>query len=504
MVVDEAEVRRVNERTCVRSRLTGVILQFDALERDVLEVPQLIRSRMNAVAPINRIPPEILSLLPDFWEVHERDRDVIALTHVCQVWREVFISHSSLWTNFDCEDLDKTLVYLERSKSSPINLSLYKSEVLSPRDSLFWIIPHTIGRLKSLSIQGTPWNLDIIAGHLSHPAPLLEDMSMNGNCELEWGGNPEIPSTIFGGDLSSLRNLCLEYVHTELPWRNMVNLTSLRLVETSPVSMAQLLDFLECAHHLYKVELRFKPPTKCARGGRLVSLACLRSMSISGGPSSALLNHLLIPVGAYLDIEADLPSPPIECHPPRFLDNLRNLPDFTTVQLHGNPQSRMQFSGPNGEVCIAPTTSRVRGTCDSLLESLAHFDTSMTNRLEIGSGCSPSSGFPYRALLPMKDLRTLVLYQCETPYTFIYALNPSAGSSGIMVCPKLEELAIEPQQALNLRNVVGMAAARESRGAKLKSVRVLSKREFAWADVLQLKKYVFHVECGMWLRDWGR
>ena len=65
-------------------------------------------------------------------------------------------------------------------------------------------------------------------------------------------------------------------------------------------------------------------------------------------------------------------------------------------------------------------------------------------------------------------------------------------------------LAIEPQQALNLRNVEGMAAARESRGAKLKSVRVLSKREFAWADVLELKKYVFHVECGMWLRDWGR
>ena len=38
--------------------------------------------------------------------------------------------------------------------------------------------------------------------------------------------------------------------------------------------------------------------------------------------------------------------------------------------------------------------------------------------------------------------------------------------------------------------------ARASRGAKLKSIRVVSKRKFAPADVLELKKYVLHVECG--------
>ena len=472
-----------------------VTIQFDVLERDTLEVLHPIRSRRNEIATINRIPPEILALLPDFWERDERDQDVIALTHVCRTWRELFISYSTFWTHFNCEDLDKTLVYLERSKSSPINLSLYRDDDLASYDSLFRVIPQAVGRLRSLTIHGTPWNLRDITNQLSCRAPLLEDMSIQGNCSFEPGDNLVVTSTLLGGDLSSLCKLHLAHVHTELPWRNMVKLTSLTLVHTSPVSIGQLLDFFASAPHLCGVNLHFEIPTSGAQSGRLVSLACLKSMRIDGGPSTVLLNHLLIPVGARLAIEVDLPNPSIVGHPPRFLDNLRNLPDFNTIKLHGGSHLHIQFSGPNGEVYMA-ITSRVRWTCDSLLESLALFDTSKTRRLEIGAGCTPSSGYPYRALLPMEDLRTIALYQCETPYTFIYALNPSVGSSGVMVCPKLEELVIEPQQALNIRNVVGMAAARESRGAKLKSVRVLSQRAFAWIEVFALQKHVAHVECG--------
>ena len=42
-----------------------------------------------------------------------------------------------------------------------------------------------------------------------------------------------------------------------------------------------------------------------------------------------------------------------------------------------------------------------------LLESLAQVDTSKAERLKIDLGDSPSSDPLYRALLPMKDLRTL-------------------------------------------------------------------------------------------------
>jgi hypothetical protein len=106
------------------------------------------------VAPVNRVPPEILALVPDFWskDYDDRDRDVIALTHVCQAWREVFISRASLWTNLDYEDEDKTRAYFERSKSLPINLSLGVGSLPSSSRPLFKTIPHAIGRLRSLSI----------------------------------------------------------------------------------------------------------------------------------------------------------------------------------------------------------------------------------------------------------------------------------------------------------------------------------------------------------------
>jgi len=185
-------------------------------------------------APINKIPPEILVLIPDFWDTCDRDEDVIALTHVCRTWREVFVSRSSLWTNFDCSDEEKTQVYFERSKSSPINLSL---EGICPCDPFFQIIPHVTGRLKSVFIMGPLGNVEVVTraiSCLSHPAPLLEHLSIRSNPTTVPALCPALPSTLFNGDLSSLRTLRLEAVHTELPWRNMLNLTSFTLSYIPP------------------------------------------------------------------------------------------------------------------------------------------------------------------------------------------------------------------------------------------------------------------------------
>jgi hypothetical protein len=132
------------------------------------------------VAPVNRIPSEILTLIPDFWDKgrYDTDEDLVALTHVCQAWREMFISRSSLWTNLDCVGKARTRVYLERSKSLPLNLSLDTEHSLPPCHPFFEIIPHAIGRLKSLSIEAAPDDLEDITAHLSRPAPLLEKLSI--------------------------------------------------------------------------------------------------------------------------------------------------------------------------------------------------------------------------------------------------------------------------------------------------------------------------------------
>ena len=476
--------------------------QFDALERDVLDVLRLIRSWRNRIVPINKIPSEILALIPDFWNLHERDEDIIALTHVCRDWREVFTSRSSLWANFDCEDADKTLVYLERSKSSPINLSLCRINALSPCDPFFQIIPHAIGRLRSLYFKGKPIHLQDITAHLSHPAPLLEKLWIHAGYGTVRHRYPVLTSALFNGDLSSLRGLSLETVRTELPWRNMVNLTSFALARALPgdVSVRQLLDFFESAPRLRNVKLHFATPTSGTQDGRLVSLACLKRMKIIGrDPSSILLNHLLIPIGAKLTTQVNPAGPLIEDHLPRALDNLRNFPNFTAIKLYGyKSYSCVKFSGPNGQVAMIPGLPELDGV-HLLLKSLTQFDTSKTERLKIDYDLSPPGDSLHQVLLPMKDLRTLTLHLWTDTHIFIRALDPNRGSSRVTICPKLEELVIVFfDTVFDINDVVEMAAARASRGGKLKSVRIINRSEFLhWQiDVLGLKKHVLYVEYG--------
>ena len=181
------------------------------------------------MAPVNRIPSEILALIPDFWNEYgdKKDRDLVALTHVCRAWRKMFISWSTLWTDLDCVGGARTLVYLERSKSLPINISLQTQRFLPSYRPCFEIIPLAIGRLKSLSVRVAPQELQYITSHLSRPAPLLGNLSIEGGYSHE--PHPNLTPALFNGDLSSLRTLDLESVLTELPWRNMVNLTSFNL-----------------------------------------------------------------------------------------------------------------------------------------------------------------------------------------------------------------------------------------------------------------------------------
>ena len=133
-----------------------------------------------------------------FW-ICTTDQKVIALTYVCRgTWREIFISRSSLWAEFNCLNGDKARTYLERSNSSPINLWIDKKDNLSPHDPLLQIILHATGQLKSPSIEGTPGNLQDVTTSLSLSAPLLEDRSIDGGCQ----PNPVLASKLFNGDPS--------------------------------------------------------------------------------------------------------------------------------------------------------------------------------------------------------------------------------------------------------------------------------------------------------------
>ena len=106
---------------------------------------------------------DIFSLIPNYWNVHERGKDVIALTHGCQAWRKTFILCPSLWTNVNCMDPDKICIYFEHSKGSSIHLQIghrwdpYPSGPLS--QAISQVISHATGWFKSLWIEHIMGNL---------------------------------------------------------------------------------------------------------------------------------------------------------------------------------------------------------------------------------------------------------------------------------------------------------------------------------------------------------
>ena len=413
----------------------------------------------------------------------------------------MFISCSSLWTHFDCVDMDKTRVYLERSKSSPIILQIERESLLSPHDPLFQVIPNAASRLKSLSVQVPPESVGDIITHLSHPAPLLEDLSIDCGYELDPWDNPVLTTSLFNGNLSSLHNLRLRYVRTTLPWRNMVNLTSFALGPTPPgeVSMGQLLDFFENAPRLDSVELHSATPTTDTRRGRLVSLERLKWMNIRGDdPCSLLLDHLLIPAGAWLAIWSDSLGSRLEGHFPRSLDNLRNLTNFTKIDLYLNDLSpEIRFTGPNGRVSVTCTAPQDNPT-SPVFEYLAQVNASGIERLEIDYGRPPSGDLVHRVLLPMNSLRTLKLSRCKGLRFFVHALHPNTNPSRVVVCPNLEELVLRARsrEAFDIGGLIDMAAARESEGAKLRTVGIIGGLgKLDPGGVLELKKHALHVEC---------
>ena len=451
------------------------------------------------LAPINKVPREILALVPDFLDTCDRNKGVIALTHVCRAWREVFVSRASLWSDFNCWNEERTKVYFERSKSSPINLSLDLIWGNPPCDSFFQIIPHATRRLKSLFIMGPLGSVEVkvltrVASCLSHPAPLLEHLSIRSDHRTMPAGCSALLFALFNGDLSSLRTLRLEAVDTEYPWRNMLNLTSFTLYFILPgvASIGKLLDFFKNAPCLEEIKLCFAIPTAGAQNRRVVSLECLKSMEITDDDPSALLNHLLIPVGAKLGIQAQVTPTLIGGCLPRSLDNLKNFSNFTTIRLHCTD---MEFSGPNGQVNITPMSYGGDPT-ELTLRYLAQFDTSKTERLEIEDGYLPSKEPLYQALLPMKDLRTLKLSRCTNPDIFICALQPATSSLEAMVCPKLEKiiLVLPFEETFDVTNTIEMAAARASRGKKLRTIGVIDGRGGAELDVSELRKHVWNVE----------
>jgi len=462
----------------------------------------------NSFAPINRIPSDVFSLFPEYLGEYDVDEGLISMSHVCRSWRESLIARPSLWARLDCANAEKTRVYIERSKSSPLKLSLYKYGYAAfMEDAILIVAPH-VSRLRILRIEDSL--LQILIPHLSSPIHHLRELSIAFNCHPA----PILDTALFNGDLSSLCSLSLTGVITHLPWKNLSKLTTFELCpaleDKTPIT--QLLDFFEGAHHLRDITLRHSiPTTSNAPPGRVVSLPCLKKLTISTEDPvhSVLLNHLSIPAGVSLTMEFVFygDRSPLPDLLPKALENLGNIFPISSVDLFLDDLDKcVQLDGPNGDLHMLGQWMDLdvdpEFTMDyQILESLSRFDLSGTQRLVVTQYEAPTvdtvdKSAPYHILSCMKDLRTLTLTHCNN-LPFIVALDPAENPSRRVLCPRLEEFVLHVRQpkSLKIEELKSMAKGRASAGRKLSLITIIGPREvMPGREIFELKKYVTQVD----------
>ena len=479
---------------------------MNALKRDASEVLSLVLSLKNSFAPINLIPAEVLSLIPDYCDEHDVEQDLITLTHVCRGWREMLISRSSLWTQLDFANVDKTRTYIQRSKSSPLEIHLGRDEDDTYLDdALFLATPH-VPRLKSLTIYMDA--LPAAIRYFYRRAPLLEVLDISLTCPHP----PVLNRTLFNGDLSSLRKLTLGGVITRLPWRNMANLTVFNLKSCHPGRdfITRLLNFFACAPLLHTIILEDSiPKSSNAPPERIVPLPHLRMLAIIAQPAhSILLNHLYIPTGASLILRFTFSGKksPLPDYLPEASTNLRNLSHITTVNLRFAAMKKcIRLNGPSGGLrifarwkddIISPRTMDRR-----IFRSLDPSILSTAQRLAVSTYKPPKPAEVencqvFQTLSSMDNLRTLILTKCHN-LPFILSLNPEQNSSKLMLCPNLEEIVlyIKSQDQFHIKQLISMTRERASRDARLSSITIVGLGELVpGKEVFKLREHVTYVE----------
>ena len=228
------------------------------LDLDISTALANVREWRNSFVPINRVPLDILSLVPTHL-VSQSER--FKSTFVCRHWRRIFLRHGVLWSQLFLrkgEDYLKTL--LERARRSALDIST-RGNIPA---SIIQLFPLHAQQITSINFGDTDWE-DILQFFHANPGPLplLRTLTLMG---VKNRGrdhtDPIIPPSI--SPFTNAVNMRDFTLHC-FDWRSQLshfsfpNLTTFGLyvsLEGAPTyRAAELLDFLEASPMLRKVSV---------------------------------------------------------------------------------------------------------------------------------------------------------------------------------------------------------------------------------------------------------
>ena len=224
----------------------------------------IVHERRNLLAPINRLPLDVLFLIP----THLTSlRDRLRVTFVCRHWRRTFLQYAALWNKLYLTRrtdglLTRTLI--ERAKGIPLDITVDYS--MPPNQEDVALLPPFAQQIRSLEIKNTnPDHIGLLTLYISGPLPSLHTIQISTwryqHDSYFWAA----PTLGFFRGAMNLKNFHL-YTggYPSLQHFTFPNLTTLNFSTYAwrfPVS--RLLDFLEASPALRQIRLQITTKVLC-------------------------------------------------------------------------------------------------------------------------------------------------------------------------------------------------------------------------------------------------
>ncbi|KAF8492738.1 hypothetical protein F5888DRAFT_1891575 [Russula emetica] len=273
-----------------------------------------LKSRYNELAPISRLPCEVLSAIFSFLSVFAWNDGSgllawIHVAHVCHRWRETALNHPRFWSHINFTKLTPVGVaeILSRAKMAPLHLKA---------DSTKWDAAHfeTFGRQLKAHISHTRhlkfsgYQLSNVVKQLVSPTPTLESLSLSSALY-----RVIIPDNLFNCTAPGLTSLELESCN--LSWKSplLKSLRILEIIHLSANARPKLDDWLDALNEMPQLkELSLQSATPRASLAdplisRTVTLPSLTHFHIDAFAKDCALAlaHLVLPTLTWLHVNVE-------------------------------------------------------------------------------------------------------------------------------------------------------------------------------------------------------
>ncbi|OBZ67854.1 hypothetical protein A0H81_12253 [Grifola frondosa] len=472
----------------------------------------------NTVVSVYRLPPELLVEI--FWNLAQtfNNKNIIAVSHVCQRWRTIAVDSAKLWSFVSMNSTPQVTEFFRRSHPVLVHVSIWRYiEDGTLVSGIVEVLEPHISRLRSVHItMSTAVEIQYIMNNLD--CSVLQEISLRLDTYLVSGSE-----IVFRSPLPALRSLTLARINVSCMKKNCPrNLVHFELISQPGESMPHpwtLLRIFEQNQALETVKVQALSPdlsnaptgSSFSQKVELPHLSLLSVQNVLQRDMRTLLALLSLPANLRMQLSIfvhdDFVSEPLFSKDTTSLPSLADLRVLEVLQSHKQPESepanpkepnvliRGQRPGEAlfGEPDFTLGLIEAKQSCVPALRGW--FDLSHIELLVL-SGWKLHTDMDdwIRLMGELWKLQTLRLVDIreETLIELLRALSvsrpPNLGElHDVMICPELSRLEVASMKLgdFGAFELMKWVMYRSSCGARLQSLELLGVRGSMWQDSLK-------------------